>query len=50
MHLWLPMNEYYTGLLEKKLKDATEDVVHCFELLQDTDLANLFLCKNVLQE
>lgn len=28
------------GALGKTLKDATEDVVHWFELLEDTDLAN----------
>jgi len=44
------MYECYVGLLEKNLKDATEDVVYWFELLQDTDLANRLLCKNVLQE
>lgn len=38
------------GALGKNLKDTTENVAHWFELLQDIDLANLLLCKTVLQE
>lgn len=36
--------------LGKNLKNSTEDVIHWFKLLQDTDLAKLLPCKNVLQE
>lgn len=50
-HLWLlKLFEYYIGLPEKNLKDAVEDVAYWFELLQDSDLANILLCKNTLQE
>lgn len=36
--------------LGKNLKNSTEDVVHWFKLLQDSDLAKLLPCKNVVQE
>lgn len=38
------------NIIQKNLKDATENVVHWLELLQDIDLAKLLLCRSALQE